>query len=65
MEKNRWKILKALKTWLGNKVTQYNPWNPSEEFMKEFEEYMEKSVRESRRNAADAWKSAVDIFINL
>ena len=30
-----------------------------------FEEYMEKSVRESRRNAAEAWKSAADIFINL
>ena len=40
-------------------------WNPSEEFMREFEEYMEKSVRESRRNAAEAWKSAADIFINL
>ncbi len=46
----------------GGTVT---PWNPSEEFMKEFEEYMEKSVRESRRNAAEAWKSAADIFINL
>ena len=41
------------------------PWNPSEEFMREFEEYMEKSVRESRRNAAEAWKSAANIFINL
>ena len=41
------------------------PWEPDEEFTKEFEEYMEKSVRESRRNAAEAWKSAVDIFINL
>ena len=46
----------------GGTVT---PWNPSEEFMREFEEYMEKSVRESRRNAAEAWKSAADIFINL
>lgn len=41
------------------------PWNPSEEFMREFEEYMEKSVRESRRNAAEAWKYAANIFINL
>jgi hypothetical protein len=41
------------------------PWNPSEEFMKEFEEYMEKSVRESKRNAAEAWKSAADIIINI
>lgn len=41
------------------------PWNPSEEFMREFEEYMEKSVRESKRNAAEAWKSAANIFINL
>jgi hypothetical protein len=46
----------------GGTVT---PWNPSEEFMREFEEYMEKSVRESRRNAAEAWKSAANIFINL
>jgi len=41
------------------------PWNPSEEFMREFEEYMEKSVRESKRNAAEAWKSAADIIINI
>ena len=41
------------------------PWNPSEEFMKEFGEYMEKSVRESKRNAAEAWKSAADIIINI
>ena len=46
----------------GGTVT---PWNPSEEFMREFEEYMEKSVRESRINAAEAWKSAANIFINL
>lgn len=46
----------------GGTVT---PWNPSEEFMREFEEYMEKSVRESKRNAAEAWKSAANIFINL
>ena len=46
----------------GGTVT---PWNPSEEFMREFEEYMEKSVRESKRNAAEAWKSAADIIINI
>lgn len=46
----------------GGTVT---PWNPSEEFMREFEEYMEKLIRESRRNAAEAWKSAANIFINL
>ena len=46
----------------GGTVT---PWNPSEEFMREFEEYMEKSVKESRRNAAEAWKSAANIFIIL
>lgn len=46
----------------GGTVT---PWNPGEEFMREFVEYMEKSVRESRRNAAEAWKSAANIFINL
>ena len=41
------------------------PCNPSEEFMREFGEYMEKSVRESKRNAAEAWKSAADIIINI
>ena len=46
----------------GGAVT---PWTPSEEFMRDFAEYMEKSVRESKRNAAEAWKSAADIFINL
>ena len=46
----------------GGTVT---PWTPSEEFMRDFEEYMEKSVRESKRNAAEAWKSAANIFINL
>ena len=46
----------------GGTVT---PWNPSEEFMREFEEYMKKSIRESKRNAAEAWKSAADIFIIL
>jgi hypothetical protein len=46
----------------GGTVT---PWNPSEEFTREFEEYMEKSVRESKRNAAEAWKSAADIIINI
>jgi hypothetical protein len=33
--------------------------------MREFGEYMEKSVRESKRNAAEAWKSAADIIINI
>ncbi len=46
----------------GGTVT---PWNPSEEFTREFVEYMEKSVRESRRNAAEAWKSVANMFINL
>ncbi len=41
------------------------PCNPSEEFMREFVEYMGKSVRESKRNAAEAWKSAADIIINI
>lgn len=41
------------------------PWNPSKEFLKEFKEYMEKSVRESKRNASEAWKSAADIIINI
>ena len=46
----------------GGTVT---PWNPSEEFTRELEEYMEKSVRESKIMAAEAWKSARDIIINI
>ena len=46
----------------GGTVT---PWNPSEEFTREFVEYMEKSVRESKRMAAEACKSARDIIINI
>lgn len=41
------------------------PWTPSEEFIKDFQEYMEKSVRESRLNEARAWLSARDIIINI
>ena len=40
-------------------------WNPSEEFTREFVEYMEKSVIESKRMEAEAWKSARDIIINI
>ena len=41
------------------------PWNPSEEFMREFVEYMRESIRESKRMEAEAWKSAADIIINI
>lgn len=41
------------------------PWTPSEEFMREFEEYMDKQIIESKRNAAEAWKSAASIIINI
>lgn len=58
----KFKSFEDLVSEQGGTIT---PWNPSKEFTKEFEEYMEKSVRESRRNAAEAWKSAADIFINL
>jgi hypothetical protein len=58
----KFKSFEYLASEQGGTVT---PWNPSEEFMREFEEYMEKSVRESRRNAVEAWKSAANIFINL
>lgn len=41
------------------------PWNPSEEFLKEYEEYMRESIRESKRMQEEAWKSARDIIINV
>ena len=39
------------------------PYNPSKEFLEEFEEYMKKSIQESRFNAAMAEESAKHIYI--
>ena len=41
------------------------PWEPDEEFIREFQEYMEKSVRESRLNHARAVEEARNIIINI
>jgi hypothetical protein len=41
------------------------PWSPSEEFLRDFQAYMEESVRQSRLNEANAWLSARDIIINI
>lgn len=41
------------------------PWELDEEFTKEFEEYMKKSVQESRLNHARAIESARNIIINI
>ena len=39
------------------------PWNPSKEFLEEFQKYMEESIRQSRINAAKAFISSRDIII--
>lgn len=45
---------------LADKV---EPWNPSKEFMEEFSEYMEESIRQSKKMAAEALISSRDIVI--
>jgi hypothetical protein len=39
------------------------PWEPGEEFTREFREYMEKVILESRKNMAKAIESASKIII--
>lgn len=39
------------------------PWNPSKEFLEEFQKYMEESIRQSRINEARAIESARHIII--
>ena len=39
------------------------PWNPSKEFLEEFQKYMEESIRQSIINEARAIESASKIII--
>ena len=39
------------------------PWNPSKEFLEEFQKYMEESIRQSRINQAKAIEFASKIII--
>lgn len=39
------------------------PWNPSEEFMRDFCEYMEESIKQSRINLQKAIESSKKIII--
>ena len=39
------------------------PWNPSKEFLEDFQKYMEESIRQSRINEARAIESARHIII--
>lgn len=39
------------------------PWNPSREFLEEFQKYMKESIRQSRINEARAIESARHIII--
>ena len=45
---------------LADKV---EPWTPSEEFLRDFQKYMENSIRESKINEPKALISARDIII--
>lgn len=39
------------------------PWEPSEEFLRDFQAYIEESIRQSRLNHAKAIEEAKKIFI--
>lgn len=56
----KFKTFKDLAEEIGGTIT---PWEPDEEFLRDFEEYMKESIRQSRINEARAIKSARDIFI--
>ena len=56
----KFKTFEDLVEEMGGTIT---PWEPSEEFLRYFEEYMKESIRQSRINEARAIKSARDIFI--
>ena len=56
----KFKTFEDLVEEMGGTIT---PWEPSEEFLRNFEEYMKESIRQSRINEARAIKSARDIFI--
>ena len=56
----KFKTFEDLVEEMGGTIT---PWEPGEEFLRDFEEYMKESIRQSRINEAKAIKSARDIFI--
>jgi hypothetical protein len=56
----KFKTFEDLVEEMGGIIT---PWEPGEEFLRDFEEYMKESIRQSRINEARAIKSARDIFI--
>ncbi len=56
----KFKTFEDLVEEMGGTIT---PWEPGEEFLRDFEEYMKESIRQSRINEARAIKSARDIFI--
>ena len=56
----KFKTFEDLAEEIGGTIT---PCQPGEEFLRDFEEYMKESIRQSRINEARAIKSARDIFI--
>lgn len=56
----KFKTFEDLVEEMGGTIT---PWEPGEEFYKDFCEYMKKSIMESKINMAKALESAKDIII--
>jgi YesN/AraC family two-component response regulator len=56
----KFKTFKDLAEEIGGTIT---PWEPGEEFLRDFEEYMKESIRQSRINEAKALESAKNIII--
>jgi hypothetical protein len=56
----KFKTFEDLVEEMGGTIT---PWEPGEEFLRDFEEYMKESIRQSRKMHEEAIKSARDIFI--
>jgi hypothetical protein len=56
----KFKTFEDLVEEMGGTITT---WEPSEEFLRDFEEYMKESIRQSRINEAKALESAKNIII--
>ena len=57
-----WVMMEETKSFI-DLAEKVEPWNPSEEFLREFQEYMEESIRQSIINQAKSIESASKIII--
>jgi cephalosporin-C deacetylase-like acetyl esterase len=55
-------MMEEFKSFYGL-AEKVEPWNPSKEFLEDFSKYMEESIRQSKKMAAEAFISARDIVI--